>query len=193
VRRAYRKRAKTAHPDVDGGDREAFERARRAMVLLTDPGRREKYDRTGNADEDVPDNARASALQVIAMHVGAAVTRFVQSGLNPMADHRRLDLLAVARAAIDGEIAKARAGIAAGEPVVAMLRDTAARFETEESVNALAAIFNAQADHHQRIIDGLRQAIANHELALEILARYRFRWDEPSLVIGGFAIFTQQG
>lgn len=51
IKRAYRKRAKKAHPDA-GGDKEAFQRLALAHEILSDDDRRARYDQTGDTGED---------------------------------------------------------------------------------------------------------------------------------------------
>ena len=63
---AYRKRAKAAHPDT-GGDPAAFDRVARAALVLRDPVKRARYDKTGQVD-DQPDNA---APIIAGLQVGA--------------------------------------------------------------------------------------------------------------------------
>ncbi len=46
VKAAYRRRAKTTHPD-SGGDADAFSRVQKAYELLLDPVRRKVFDDTG--------------------------------------------------------------------------------------------------------------------------------------------------
>lgn len=67
IKRAYRKKAKKAHPD-GGGSREAFGRIMQAHLVLSDPVRRAKFDETGSIDADGPsaDAAEQAALQEIA-------------------------------------------------------------------------------------------------------------------------------
>lgn len=50
IKRAYRDKVKTAHPDV-GGDVEEFNQIQAAYEVLSDPERRKRYDRTGRVDE----------------------------------------------------------------------------------------------------------------------------------------------
>ena len=62
IERAYRERAKATHPDA-GGTREQWEATRQALVVLSNPKRRRRYDATGGMDgEPDPDNKRADAL-----------------------------------------------------------------------------------------------------------------------------------
>jgi hypothetical protein len=50
IRGAYRGAAKRAHPDAEGGSREAWDRVEHAHALLTDQRRRAHFDRTGFDD-----------------------------------------------------------------------------------------------------------------------------------------------
>jgi len=52
IKRAFRKRARETHPDVNVGDgaEEAFKRINEAYEVLSDPDRRARYDRFGTAD-----------------------------------------------------------------------------------------------------------------------------------------------
>lgn len=63
VRRAFRRKAKNAHPDA-GGKREDFERINWAMRLLTDRGQRDYFDRTGT-EKSRPPPARAMAMEIL--------------------------------------------------------------------------------------------------------------------------------
>src|SRR5205085_2690796 len=65
IKSTFRRRAKTAHPDA-GGEREAFERLRKAYDVLSDPVRRLTYDNTGTAEEEHVDHVRRGALSLIA-------------------------------------------------------------------------------------------------------------------------------
>lgn len=61
--RAHRKAVKRHHPDA-GGDREQFERVQRAWLVLSDPAKRERYDRTGQTD-DQPDNELSRLANIL--------------------------------------------------------------------------------------------------------------------------------
>jgi curved DNA-binding protein CbpA len=50
IRRAYRRKAKQAHPDA-GGSADAFSRLTKAHLVLSDPVRRSRYDRDGTVDD----------------------------------------------------------------------------------------------------------------------------------------------
>lgn len=74
VKRAYRKRAKRAHPDRKGGDHEEMARLNRAYALLEDPAKRARYD----AGEDVDRPARTLDEEAEALLVSAMEAAFNQ-------------------------------------------------------------------------------------------------------------------
>lgn len=66
IRKAYRKRAAETHPDK-GGDEEAFKRASHAHLILSDPVKRDRYDRTGGENDHDPEAREwAMALEMLA-------------------------------------------------------------------------------------------------------------------------------
>ena len=63
IKKAYRKKAKTAHPDA-GGDPEEFNLLSRSAAVLLDPIKREKFDRTGKMN-DAPDTQQTEIMQLL--------------------------------------------------------------------------------------------------------------------------------
>jgi len=64
IKKAYRKAAKSLHPDVEGGDKEKFQEVAKAYTILSSPTQRVKYD-NGESTE-TPPNAKIQAMQRIA-------------------------------------------------------------------------------------------------------------------------------
>ena len=86
IKRAYRRKAKTAHPDTPGGSSEKFQKLTRAYLVLSDPARRSKYDATGDIDEQTVDNTLSQAVSVIVGAVMSAVDGYVKGGPDPSAE-----------------------------------------------------------------------------------------------------------
>jgi curved DNA-binding protein CbpA len=63
IKRAYRRKAKAAHPDA-GGSAEAFDELTRAVRLLEDPVRRARFDAEGATD--APPDPETEALTLLA-------------------------------------------------------------------------------------------------------------------------------
>lgn len=74
LRRAYRRAAKSAHPDT-GGSKEEFSRLRSAYRVLSNPTSRARYDETGRAEEPQTAPGDSAALEEIAR----ALTRLLTS------------------------------------------------------------------------------------------------------------------
>ena len=72
LHRAYRRKAKTSHPD-SGGSVGAFGEIATAYAVLSDPERRERYDLTGEIDPPRADTLDASAIEVIAQKLGLII------------------------------------------------------------------------------------------------------------------------
>src|SRR5438105_675136 len=64
VKAAYRRRAKTCHPDA-GGDRAEFEEIKLAAGVLLDAHRRRLYDETGKVEEPKADLVLQEAIGCI--------------------------------------------------------------------------------------------------------------------------------
>lgn len=105
VRRAYRRRAKETHPDKKGGRRDKFESANRALMVLTDPKRREQYDRTGSVDDDKPDNAQAEALTILLGTLTAILDECDKVGRSPL----QINIVEMLRANIDRAVTQGEA------------------------------------------------------------------------------------
>lgn len=83
IRAAYRKAAKTAHPDTAGGDWEAFQRLTEALDILTDAARRARYDETG--DMSPPSAIRhAKMIGMLDALLGAILTSHLDLATVPM-------------------------------------------------------------------------------------------------------------
>jgi len=78
IRRAYRRKAKALHPDREGGDTAEMARVNRAYQILSDPKRRETYDRTGS-DADGP-SVEHLALQTLRSILTDMIEQHLESG-----------------------------------------------------------------------------------------------------------------
>src|SRR3984893_3007333 len=92
IQRAYRKLARTYHPDVnkDPGAEERFKRISEAYDVLSDPATRAKYDRFGPSFRQVPDGADPAARA--GAHQGASRGPGGFSGWTTVDDLEGLDL-----------------------------------------------------------------------------------------------------
>lgn len=191
IRKAYRDQAKKTHPNnMDTGSAEAFERTHLALVVLTDPEKRKRYDDTGDATCETPDNARSNAMGIIERHVEALVGSFLNNSKASEAhDPRRRDLVREIRGGINEDIAKAKRSIVSGKVVVEFYRDMAGRFTSRDPNNFLAVRFERKARDNEALIETFENAIRDSEMAIEILASCSFRFDDPL----GFGLYRHIG
>ncbi|MGK3751949.1 MAG: DnaJ-class molecular chaperone [Bacillariaceae sp.] len=61
IQKAYRKRCVQTHPDKTGGDRRAFDKVAEAYEVLSDPSKRQVYNRFGKAGMDPTNNGNSGA------------------------------------------------------------------------------------------------------------------------------------
>jgi curved DNA-binding protein CbpA len=186
VRAAFKRRAKKAHPD-QGGSADEFHRARTAMIVLTDPDRRARFDATGAVEEEKPDNVRAAALQIIQKHMADIVTAFMTAKTpkeSAAADPRKMNVPAEIERRVANEIAAANAAIPAGEKMVEFLKDMRGRFKAKSPAADPAADpilrgYDDQIRRNQAQLEQTRETIRCHEKAAEIIRGYDFRADPP--------------
>lgn len=173
IKRGYRVRSKQTHPDADGGSQEAFERTKLALVVLTDPAKRERYDRTGELEDDEPDNARARAVSILAGRLNALIDGFLTSGGE---DPRDRDLVAAIRGDIVRDLEMQRRAVPAGEEVLAYLKDLASRFGVIDGRDdVLRREVERSVARTEAEIETAKGRVADFEAALKLLATQRFR------------------
>lgn len=64
IKKAYRKKASQHHPDREGGDQEKFVVIQLSYEILSDPEKRERFDQTGETQEDRKDDPYTIVMQV---------------------------------------------------------------------------------------------------------------------------------
>jgi DnaJ domain len=170
IQKAYRQRAKTSHPD-SGGSVEAFSELGLAYAILSDPERRARYDRTGEADPPRPDNRDGNAVEVIAQKLGLI--------LHAEQDVTSMDVTALLEETIRAEIDErktAMAGLTRGIERAAKLRQRVKR-RSNGDANALAGVLDWHEVSIGTQIKSHQRAVASMERALEILKDYSFAED----------------
>lgn len=175
IKAAYRRRAKTAHPDA-GGNADDFARLQRAYDVLSDPERRQRYDETGAFDERSADNIIAEALEVLAKLLDAIIEK--------EADPTTVDVMALLRRLI----AEARRQ---PEQQLATLKrqakGTAAlqgRFAVKDGANVFEAMLAKRAADIAEVTARVERQMKVAAKAEEIVARFTYRQDKraPAMI-----------
>lgn len=183
IRRAYRAKSKTDHPDA-GGDPEEWAKTSTALAVLVDPKKRQTFDETGRIEADRPNNDRAAALQIVEGHIGALVNAYPAGGYAPADDPRKMDVPTRVRDLIAAEIDTAEAGIRDGGAHVAYLKDVMSRFKLKNPADhpdgdPIVRGFKRQVDLAEQQIADLRTAIKVRNIAWDIAGDYAFERDKP--------------
>jgi curved DNA-binding protein CbpA len=172
VRKAYRRKAKSSHPD-SGGSVEQFGALATAHEVLSDERRREKYDATGEIETSKPNNLDVSAIEVIAQKLGLVI--------HAEHDVTSLDVDALIEQAIREDITARKSSIADQERAikrVGRLRARAKR-KTEGGDNMLLRVLDWHERSSKDLIKKNEDSVASMERALEILEGYSFVDDTP--------------
>jgi curved DNA-binding protein CbpA len=175
IQRAYRRLAKTAHPDT-GGSAEAFSELSTAYAVLSDPDRRRRYDETGEISLPRADTLDSSAFEVIAQKLGLI--------LHAEQDLTALDLGALIEGAIREDMDQRRASIAAHRRAID--RTAALRKRIKRKANGRDNLLARVLDWHEACsreqIRKSELSVSSMERALEILKDYSFAEEfEPGM------------
>lgn len=171
IKRAYRKAAKAAHPDTPTGSSEKFQKLTRAYLVLSDPARRQRYDATGDIDEQTVDNTLSQAVSIIVGAVMSAVDGYVK---NQSPDPSTVDLVDGVRAFVKGNIAEFEKQKNLMEKAQASLRDIAKRWSVKKKSAFLKQALDQQAASTAQPLAKISQQIETYKLALELLANSSF-------------------
>lgn len=95
IKAAYKKKAKTSHPDA-GGDEEEFKKHNKAFMVLSDPDKRKHYDQTGEENPKSSDaefrafiNSCVTGFMSIPDPAGKSLKNFIEEAMS----NTRLNLM----------------------------------------------------------------------------------------------------
>jgi curved DNA-binding protein CbpA len=181
IQKAYRRRAKSSHPDA-GGSVQAFGELAEAYAVLFDPDRRERYDRTGEIDKPRLNNLDASAIEIIAQKLGLII--------HAEQDVTSLDIAELIERTVREDIDQRKAGIASLRRAIvraARLRDRVKR-KGNGADNMLAKVLDWHEITTRNNIQRNEDSVRSMERALEILRDYSFAEELPSTPPDGVAV-----
>ncbi len=170
IHKAYRKKAKTAHPDA-GGSVEAFNELVLAYSVLSDGDRRTRYDETGEFEVTKPNNFDGGAIEIIAEKLGLVI--------HAEHDLASMDVGALIEQAIREDIAARQASVIHQQRAAERLAKLRARTKrkAEGDTNLVARVLDWHELAIQNHVKKHEESIRFLERALEILKDYSFADD----------------
>jgi curved DNA-binding protein CbpA len=164
VRRAYRGKARKAHPD-QGGTREEFDRLTQAHLVLSDPVRRAKFDETGKIEDvssDIGDQAAFQEISAILSHL------LLQELEVPDLKGMLISLLRQKKDHIEGQANPLKRAAARAEKVKG-------RFKRRgDGENVIASMIEWQRRQWVETADKLNQQADILKRAIEVVREYDF-------------------
>ena len=175
IHAAYRRAAKTTHPD-QGGDRAAWDRLRLAHDVLTDEERRAAYDRDGTTKEPEVDRDFEEATGWVARALDDVIAK-------SEGQYHRVDVVARVRTTLaqwETEHYQADVKIATNQEV---LRQIAARLSDKGDRPVMGGIFDAKIRGYDDMKVKAQRGIAMLKLAKTLVSGASYRW-EPQVMTG---------
>lgn len=165
VRKAYRRKAKSTHPDVPGGSPERFQSVALAHRVLSDETSRAKYDATGSTEETTINEQRARALQIIASQIETFLT-------SPGAIYRKLvDEMRIQLDRLIVDDRRQRRSIEEGIAAVEKLR---ARFKAKKGADVIGGMLDTKIADARKVLGQIDDHIAVLALAKTIIEDAEF-------------------
>jgi curved DNA-binding protein CbpA len=167
IRRAFRKKARSAHPD-GGGSVEDFNQLKSAYDTLSDPARRRRYDETGEVGDPSADPHVAKIIELLSQAFDQALSEISSSGALNDADIIPLMAKSLAMSAT-----QTSAQHIAFESRVAQMQRLKDRFSVIEGENLMETVITKRIKFCQQQIELLTDRLQLIREALAILERTR--------------------
>jgi DnaJ-class molecular chaperone len=174
IKAAYRKMAKSGvHPD-HGGSTESFALIKLAYDTLSDPERRERYDRTGKTD-DQPDTLDAKALQVLF----SALAQQIMQADQLSQSYETMDFLTMIKSSLELQKRAAENVVKSIEDTLEKRKSLSARFHSAAGKpNHISRMLDAENANALELIRAKRGEIEIIERAEEMAADHSFDFDQ---------------
>jgi curved DNA-binding protein CbpA len=170
IKQAYRKKANGSHPDK-GGVVEEFHAIVLAYSILSDPDKREKYDRTGQTD-----GATLSKEDRLWSEATKKVTQTFAEVLGQVGEinAERVDLLGEVKRCITAGIRKCNADIHHWEKVVKHLEQVKGRLVCKNENDFLGHWLDSQVDNAKKSIELTKDFIEVCDKSMELVGQYEY-------------------
>lgn len=178
IKKAYRTLSMKWHPDRNIGvsrAAEEFAKVNLAYHILSDPIRRARYDATGDASEEKPDNTLANDLAALGQAFVASVQQVLGEGRLPS----KTDILGRMRTLISQPLEGHRKALRDAQKQKNVFTDCLSRIELVEpgETNFLADMVRRYLASIEEQMKCSEADIAMGERLLKRIAKYRYRYD----------------
>lgn len=179
IKKAYRRKAKKAHPDA-GGTVEKFGALKKAHDVLIDDTRRQKYDATGDESDKSPDNAYSSAVNCISFYLGLVLQDCAKNGTSPLV----VDIVQRIKAKIESSISETYKQIRIAEGILEFDKKMRGRFGKKKGKdtggNIFEDILSYRISELEKNLRASEENIAASKSALEMVGDFNYKSDsEP--------------
>jgi DnaJ-class molecular chaperone len=175
IKKAYRKKAKTEHPDA-GGSSEKFTELTLAYECLSDDEKRDRYDRTGETGGSSIDQELNQALSIATGAINAVMQEIARRGLKL----ENFDVLGDAMRTIEAQIKATEEMIKQHQLEGAKLERLSKKFTARKGkTNRLGPVLLAQAKDRFRQAEVSVQTNVTLQKAVNILDEHNFEWTPP--------------
>lgn len=172
IKKAFKKKAKKTHPDLNG-NREEFEKANKYYKVLLNPNLRKRYDETGSIDE----NKKKSAPYYI------LITLFNGLLSAPGIDYKKHDLIDAMKYSLNENIKKKRDLIIDLKKEIDKFILISNKFSSTNKDNIFKNVLDEKIKYNKIQIEGHEIDIHNAGKALEILNDYSYEYENDIKII----------
>jgi len=181
IKQAYRGLAKKSHPDHSGAQDE-FIKINKTYIVLSNPEKRNKYDRDGTVDDESVNNQQAQILEIIAQTLKEALQIVVIEG-------KEIDILDHLKKNIQTRILNCQLHVKQGKSHVKKLEKVISKFSVKgDKPNYIANIITAQINDFRRNMENSNKMIINLQLALTMLEDYIYHFEQLPTVMTNLSI-----
>ena len=175
IKKAYRKKVKSEHPDA-GGSAEKFTELTLAYECLSDDEKRDRYDRTGETGGSSIDQELNQALSIATGAINAVMQEIARRGLKL----ENFDVLGDAMRTIEAQIEATKDAIKQHQLEGAKLERLSNKFTARKGkTNRLGPVLLAQAKDRFRQAEISVQTNVTLQKAVNILDEHNFEWTPP--------------
>lgn len=187
IRKNYKKKAMVIHPDRNNGEDRGFTDLQKAYEVLSDPGRRKKYDETGSVDE-------APKSEAV---IRAELARLFGMMIETEQDFKHTDMVEVAKGHVNGVLTQVKDEIKNEQAKLDKLLTAKSRMHRKEGkINMFAGVLAEREAKIGRRLEGLVFGIEINEKILAELDEYEYTFEEVAqqeTSLQYFIIRPQQG